>query len=297
MQKTGFRKKSFITSDNFEIEFWYNFPINKEGPPALLFNYGLVCSNQHWQKQIDYFHEKGFPIICHNYRGHFAHHQNGALKDVTFHNIALDIKKIVDVLKRKKVILLGHSMGVNVSLEFAKLYPELTHQLVLINGTVLPVKSVMFDNNLMETVQPVLKKIAEKFPSTVDKLWKHSEKNPLIRLMIRRGGFNPEQTSDVFVKEYLRNIGILGPKLFFQMFEEFSHHDIISHVSDIKAKTLIIEGDKDLVIPPHLQTLLAHNLPHAKLVKIKKGSHVPQVDFPDKVNVIIENFLMGKRKV
>lgn len=287
-------EEQFISSEDGNYQLWYAHNFNHEVDqklPTLVFNYGLVCSNQHWQFQIDYFKKKHYPILIHNYRGHY---QDGKIHDystITFENIAKDIELILSKEDREKIIVLGHSMGVNVTLEYAKNYPKRIQALILMNGTVMPVNSVMFNSNVMDLVHEPLKKLTHRFPKATNFLWKTSNANPLVRYIIHAQGFNKEETSKEFVKEYLAKIGELGPEIFYQLLDQMSHHDIASYLDDYSWPTLIIAGDKDAVIPIRLQILLDQHLPNSQLEIISKGSHVPQVDFPDQVNQIVEQFI------
>ena len=117
-------------------------------------------------------------------------------------------------------------------------------------------------------------------------------KNPLIRKIVKNGGFNPEKINNDFVKNYLQKISELPPMLFFQLYNEMQNHNIINSLENINAKTLILGGDKDNIIPNYLQYILKTYLKNSELYIIKDGSHVPQADFPETVNDRIHHFLI-----
>ena len=73
-------------------------------------------------------------------------------------------------------------------------------------------------------------------------------------------------------------------------------HDIINELETIKTPTLVIGGDKDKIIPNYLQQILTKNLPNSKLYIVKDGSHVPQADFPDLINLRIHQFIKKAQK-
>lgn len=250
----------------------------------LMFNYGLVCSTHHWSKQIDFFIEQGFNLIFHDYRGHFNSSGEEDLESITFKNIADDMKEILDHLQIKQCIMLGHSMGVNTTLEFAKFYPEYLQGMVLIGGTVMPVTEVMLGSNIMDIVLPYVQLLYEKYPKEGNWIWKTSAFNPLIQQMIKQGGFNTAKVSNEFIQIYLNRIGQLHPRIFFQLFKEMTYHDVSTYLEKIKTKALIIGGENDKVIPPYLQQMLKNKLPNSELYMIFQGSHVPQVDFPEQIN-------------
>jgi pimeloyl-ACP methyl ester carboxylesterase len=59
----------------------------------------------------------------------------------------------------------------------------------------------------------------------------------------------------------------------------------------MKIPALVIGGQKDNVIPNHLQRTLASLLPNSETYFFVSGSHVPQADFPDMINERIDLFL------
>jgi len=281
------------TNDEEQIFYTTNFDPKtlSEQEEVLFFNYGLVCSNYHWSKQIDYFDAAGFKILMHDYRGHFHSTGETDLEKITFKQITKDMYDLCSQLDIKKTVLFGHSMGVNVCLEFTKNYPELVSKQILISGTTVPLYNVMFNTNLMDQVKPFLSKMLKKHPGALDKIWKMGGWNPIVKKLVHLGGFNIKEVSKEFIEVYLNKVGQLGPEIFFQLMEEMNKHDILGSLNNIKAKTLVIGGDKDNVIPNYLQKQLNNHLPNSELYIVKNGSHVPQVDFPKFINERILFFL------
>tara|TARA_Y100000780_G_scaffold232593_1_gene268292 strand:- start:159670 stop:160557 length:888 start_codon:yes stop_codon:yes gene_type:complete len=283
----------FKTTDGEQIFYSTNFSSREltSDDTVLMFNYGLVCSNHHWSKQLSFFDEKGYKILIHDYRGHYQSTGKSQLENITFKNIASDMKELCDYLGIQSTVQIGHSMGVNVALEFARRWPELTKKVVVISGTAIPVYNIMFDTNLTEQVTPALIKGLSKFPTIFKSAWKYGGWNPIVKKLVHHGGFNVDTVPEEFIEIYLNRLGVLGPELFFQLIEQMNKHDILSYLPQIESETLVIGGDQDKVIPNYLQKLLVKELPNAKLYLVRKGSHVPQVDFPSFINERIDLFL------
>jgi len=280
----------FITSGKAKIFYNKNFSDTKalNNHPVLLFNYGLVCNNAHWEKQISHF-ENMYPIIIHNYRGHFNSSSLDGVCDCTLKNITQDTHELLDHLGVDNVVAFGHSMGVNVTLELA--LKRKLRGMVLISGSILPPQEVMFDSNVVELVTPYWQLFSQKFPKLYQKIWKTSFLNPVVNKLIHKGGFNTKKVPKEFVQLYLKRIGELDPNIFLQLLNDMQNHDIIGRIDKIKSRALIMGGDKDHIIPNYLQHTLLEYLPNAELYIIKDGSHVPQVDFPESVNERISLFL------
>jgi pimeloyl-ACP methyl ester carboxylesterase len=281
----------FKTSDNEQIFYVKNFTRIDPKKPILVFNYGLVCSNHHWKFQTDFFDKKGYQILIHDYRGHFQSTGAHDVKKITFPQMAKDVADMCEFLEIPKAILLGHSMGVNICLQMAKDFPQLVSGMVLISGTFINVKDIMFDSNLMEFIAPIANLGLEKYPAIFKKVWASSGMNPIVREIIHSTGFNRGKVSKEFIEIYLNRVGQLGADVFFQLFNEMTKQNITASLEGMLMPSLVMGGHLDNVIPNHLQRTLASLLPNCETYFLKNGSHVPQADYPEMVNERIELFI------
>lgn len=276
----------FYTNDGVRIFYQTNFTSENfdAKKPVLVFIYGLLCSNHHFKYQIPFFEDLGFQILLHDYRFHFASSYDGPLDDFTFANVANDLHELLISLKVKKSIFVGHSMGVNICLEHARLHPKDVSAQVLISGSVVPPQDVMFDSNIVDLTMPYIETATSYFPEFYKTIWKNSYKNPIIQYAIFDGGFNKKKTDMEFVQIYMKRISELPERLFFHLLKQMHDHDVVDELDKIHAPTLIIGGDKDKIIPNYLQFQLSEKIKNSKTYIVKDGSHVPQVDFPELIN-------------
>lgn len=287
-------KSKFLNIDeSTKIQYWTNFePVKGEKyQDVIVFNYGLVCNIRHFEYQIDFFHNKGYKILLHDYRGHYESETKEGIETITFENIISDLNTLIKHLNIETTIHIGHSMGVNVTIEYAFKYPTEVKKMILISGTIFPPQDVMFDSNLVDISEPYIKEIKDKWENQFKLIWKNAYLNPLAKFMVWRGGFNTKKTNLDFVQYYMKKLGQLSPDIFFQLLDEMREQRVIKDLEQIKTPALIIGGDKDKVIPNYLQQILHKGLANSELYIIKNGSHVPQVDFPEFINERIELFL------
>ncbi|MEH0859916.1 alpha/beta fold hydrolase [Halobacteriovorax sp. DPLXC-1] len=287
-------KSKFLNIDeSTKIQYWTNFePVEGEKyQDVIVFNYGLVCNIRHFEYQIDFFHNKGYKILLHDYRGHYESETKEGIETITFENIISDLNTLINHLNIETTIHIGHSMGVNVTIEYAFKYPAEVRKMILISGTIFPPQDVMFDSNLVDISEPYIKEIKDKWENQFKLIWKNAYLNPLAKFMVWRGGFNTKKTNLDFVQYYMKKLGQLSPDIFFQLLDEMREQRVIKDLEQIKTPALIIGGDKDKVIPNYLQQILHKGLANSELYIIKNGSHVPQVDFPGFINERIELFL------
>ena len=275
------------------IEYQLIIPEKIKSNITIVFLYGLVCNNRHWEYQLDFFLENGFRILLHNYRYHYGSKAiDGSIeKNLNFENIANDAEELIEHLGINNVFYIGHSMGVNVSLELIRRGKFNVIGQCLISGNPLDPKDTMFGSNKSHEIIPLLKKAYESKPFFFKKLWVSAYRFPIVRKVVLHGGFNPEMVSDEFVEFYLKKIGELGPEVFFQLLDEMGVQSIISYLPKVEIPTLIMGGDKDTIAPISSQLIFNNLIPDSDFYLVKDGSHVPQADFPQSVNQKIYNFI------
>ncbi|MBL7717181.1 MAG: alpha/beta hydrolase [Bdellovibrionales bacterium] len=265
------------------------YSVEGSGPP-LVFCYGLVCSSLHWTYQIEHF-RKNYQCIWFDYRGHHNSESPTDLKSLNVEVIAKDLLCLLDELKVEKPMLLGHSMGVNIVLEFYRLFPHRVAGMVLGNGTARKPLETLFGNNLLQGAFKAFRVLYEKMPDTVRKLWKSQTRNPLARAGIAFGGFNPHLTPKADIDLYVDQVAEMDPIILLNLIENYDDYDATSWLHHIDVPTLIFGGEQDKMIPFHQQELMHQLIPGSELQLIRQGSHCPQMDLPEVINHKIEKFL------
>jgi len=265
------------------------YSIEGEGKP-LVFCYGLVCSSLHWTYQIEHF-RRSHQSVWFDYRGH---NNSETPKDLTSLNLgamARDLGLLLDELKLDEVVLLGHSMGVNVVLELYRQQPHRVKAMVLANGTPRRPLETLMKSNVAQGGLKFLRKAYDFSPELVQSFWKLQKNNPLARTLISIGGFNPHLTPPEDVELYLSQIADMDPRVFLHVLENYDNIDMTAWLHTIDKPTLIIAGENDMVTPVAQQELMHQLIAGSKLEIIRHGSHCPQMDLPELVSLKIENFL------
>ncbi len=264
---------------------------SKEGSgPPLIFCYGLVCSSLHWTYQIDYF-RKNYSTIWFDYRGHQNSDTPEDMKSLTIPNIAADLGQVMDTLEIKDAVLLGHSMGVNIVLEFYRQQPTRTKGLILANGTSRRPLENLFHMNATEVGFKLLRKFYDLSPKYFEKFWRSQGDNPITRAIVGRGGFNVHLSAPEDIEVYVKQVTSMDPRVFLNLIENYENADATSWLHEISVPTLIVSGEKDHMTPLKEQQLMHQLIPNSQLEIIKHGSHCAQMDLPDLVNSKIERFL------
>jgi pimeloyl-ACP methyl ester carboxylesterase len=275
----------FETKDHLKL----TYQSEGEGQP-LVFLYGLVCSSLHWTYQIEHFRHH-YQTLWFDYRGHNGSDTPEDLSTLTIEQLACDLRDFLDFMKIKQAVLLGHSMGVNVALEFARKHPDRVAGLVLANGAPRRPFENILKTNLSELGFYGLEKIYSILPGLVETVWKRQKTSFLVKRLIGLGGFNIHLSSPKDVDHYVENIADIDPKVFIELVRHYRDLDSTPWLDTITSKTMILSGSQDLVTPPHQQALLHQLLPQSELHTIEHGSHCTQMDLPELINYKIQAFL------
>ncbi|HUP56569.1 MAG TPA: alpha/beta hydrolase, partial [Bdellovibrionota bacterium] len=265
------------------------YSIEGRGKP-IVFCYGLVCSSLHWTYQIEHF-SRGYQSIWFDYRGHQNSDLPKDITSITLPTIAQDLETLLDELGVKDAVFLGHSMGVNVVLEFYKRCPERVAGMVLANGTAKRPLENLFRHNAFATAFTLLQKAYRRSPELVSLVWKLQKGNPIARSLITLGGFNPHLTPQADIELYVDQVAELDPAVMVQLIDSYGKYDATSWLHKVDVPTLLLAGERDFITPLDQQELMAQLIPNARLEIVRHGSHCPQMDLPDFVNSKIEGYL------
>lgn len=265
------------------------YSVEGNGPP-LIFCYGLVCSSLHWTYQIEYFKQK-YKTVWFDYRGHQNSEMPKDPNTLSIPHFAQDLRYILDELKIEKAVFLGHSMGVNVVLDFYKLAPDRFAGLILANGAARHPLETLFHVNVFQKTVAFAKWLFQKNPKLIYLFWKLQKRNSLNKFLITLGGFNPHLASPQDIDLYVKQVMEMDPQVLIHLISNYDKHDSISWLHEISAPTLILAGQNDHIIPVKQQKLMHQLIPGSELKIVQHGSHCPQLDLPDFANLTIESFL------
>lgn len=265
------------------------YSVEGQGRP-LIFCYGLVCSSLHWTYQIEHF-QKSHRAVWFDYRGHQNSEVPKDPSSLTLESISKDLLTVLDALEIQEAVFLGHSMGVNAVLEFYRHHPKRVAGMVLANGTAKSPLENLFRHNASQAGYRFLRRVYEKSPQLVTTIWKLQKKNPLARTLVALGGFNPHLTPSQDIEMYVDQVIDMDPSVFIELIGDYERYDATSWLHTVRAPTLIVAGEHDKLTPVEQQELMAQLIPNSRMEIIRHGSHCPQMDLPDLVNLKIERFL------
>jgi pimeloyl-ACP methyl ester carboxylesterase len=105
-----------------------------KGPKTVLLVHGWTCDESTWNSQVPEL-SKEYRVVTLDLPGHG---QSGSPKDgkLSMELFARAVEAVRKDSKADRVVVVGHSMGTPVVIEYARLYPEHTAALVFVDGLV-----------------------------------------------------------------------------------------------------------------------------------------------------------------
>jgi pimeloyl-ACP methyl ester carboxylesterase len=266
------------------------YEVRGQGQP-LIFCYGLTCRREHWRHQIEFFSEN-YQIITFDYRGHHASSIPSNDHNLTIEWCARDLEDLLDHLKLKGAVCLGHSMGVPVLVQAAELFGDRMHGMVFVCGAVHNPFQYMFYTDRLSSLYQAAATLFEAFPAASAKVWRQfTGRNPISVFLTAQFGFNPDTAKEDDILGYLDGVNRTPLLVFHRLLQDYTRFDGRKILPGIKSPTLVVAGADDCITPLSIQRELVELLPKGELEMVPRGSHNTHTDFPEEVNRRIRYFL------
>ncbi|MEO8875444.1 MAG: alpha/beta hydrolase [Polyangiaceae bacterium] len=271
------------------------YEVAGEGKRAVLLANGLGGRLYVWEPLIaDLWHD--YKLLTWDYRGLFDLSDVDAGK-LSLHHHVQDALAILRAEKIERVVLVGWSMGVQVSLDLAAHEPDLIAGLVLLNGTyghVLqtgfqPFFAIPFLPKRLHSVIEFLRDRPE-ITKVLTKLARFTEL-PTVALMSITAGPKNALTVRPLLRRYFDEV--LGPSFpnYLRLFQELDAHSVYHLLPDITAPALIVSGWLDMLTPAFQSFEIARRLPNAEHLALKRASHFALRERPEIVVPRVRTFL------
>jgi pimeloyl-ACP methyl ester carboxylesterase len=291
--KTLTRKRA-ISEDGTGI----SYQVMGEGDKVLLLANGLGGRLYAWEPIVNACW-RDYRLVTWDYRGLFDSDTPSHPKRLAINNHAEDGLAILRAEGVRRAVLMGWSMGVQVSLELAATAPELVGGLVLLNGTygqVLgtgfqPVFSVPFLPKRLHAFLEWLQRHPNA-SSRVAAVTRIAELPTSWVLALTSGARSAEFRA--IIRQYFGDV--LGPSFqnFLRLFQELDAHSVYHLLPGIDAPALVISGALDPLTPAYQSREIARRLPHAEHLALFRASHFALMERPQVVLPAIDRFLQEK---
>lgn len=260
------------TTDNLNL--YYDVRGNLSATETIVFLNGLTQSTDAWILMLPYFKEK-YKIILLDFIFQGQSDKNGEWRDFNVH--AKDLKSVLDQEGIQSANIVGISYGSLVAQHFAVLFPNYIHKLVLLST------------------------FAHKTPyyEAIELSWWRALEmggyNLMLDIMLpsvlSEGYFSNPLVSITKLKNGRKDLNQNAEAIFNLMKATRERKDFRKELKKINATTLIIQGDKDMLLPVHLAEEVHKNIRNSKLIVVKNAGHTLNLEHVGEVSAYINAFL------
>ncbi len=234
---------------------------------------GLGADKNAWFLQVREF-KKHFLVIAIDNRGTGEGDKPEA--DFTIMDMADDTISLMDHLCINKSHILGISMGGEIAQEIAINYPERVKRLLL--------ASTLYSGSAMEkyTKENFSNVDADKDIDNMD-VEKYFKEQVSLSFHLEESNIYVQMSDD-----YIKLVGAEVLKKHMKASVCFEAEDRL-HL--IKARTMVLTGTEDRVVPPRFSEVLSDRIKDSVLIKIENGSHAVNLEMSDVFNKKVIDFL------
>ncbi|PEY39469.1 alpha/beta hydrolase [Bacillus cereus] len=262
--------------------------VGRESKGILVLIHGNMTSSQHWDLVIEQLQEE-YHIYAIDLRG-FG--KSTYYKPIdSLQDFADDVKLFIDELQLKKFSLMGWSMGGGVAMEFAACHPEFVEKLILVEAVGMKgypifkkdINGQPIASTLLKTKEEIAQDPVQIAPvldaiKNMNKLYYRTVWDLLIYTHNKPEPERYEKYLDDMLTQ--RNfVDVNYALITFNISDE--HNGVVpgnGHIHRLKMPTLVLQGDRDYVVPQVVGEELAKHLPNAELVILEDCGHSPFID-------------------
>ncbi|MGH2812923.1 MAG: alpha/beta fold hydrolase [Actinomycetota bacterium] len=184
----------------------------------------------------------------------------------------------------------GHSMGVQVALEYYRLFPEEVSGLALIAGPYRHTVAHLYGTPFGTLILTLVEAGARMRPEAAQALWRLAVTPEVADPVGRLGGLIGPAPPQM-MRRYFRHLASLPLVPLVEMFKEGQLHSADAFLDDISVPVLILHGTRDVMTPIALAREMAARIPTAELVAVEGGAHTLPIEDPELVNREVRRFL------
>ncbi|MCP3167278.1 alpha/beta fold hydrolase [Myxococcus qinghaiensis] len=266
------------------------YQVTGDGEPGVVLCDGLGCDGFAWKYLAPYL-SRHHRVLRWHYRGHG---RSGIPEDrerIGMLYTCEDLQRVMDAAGMERAVLFGHSMGVQVALEFHRRYASRVQGLVLLCGSYGNPLDTFHDSTVLKKMFPTLRRVVERFPEQSARLIHAALRTELAVQLAITLEMNRERIARNDLAPYFEHLARMDPVVFVRTLDSLSEHSAWDHLLHVDVPSLVVAGERDKFTPGWLSRKMASRIPDAELVLIPEGTHTAPLEAPGLVEVRVERFL------
>jgi pimeloyl-ACP methyl ester carboxylesterase len=249
------------------------------GAPAIVLSDGIGCAGFVW-RNLEPALARHNRVIHWNYRGHGRSATPKDRHRVLLDDCVEDLLAVLDAAGERRVVLAGHSMGVQVSLELHRRAPERVAALVLICGAAGHPLDTFHGSGALKLAFPFARNAVERHPVLARLIFKAVVPTEFALELALAHEVNAARVDRGDLARYFDDLAAVDPLLFVRMLASAGETDSSDHLDEVDVPTLILAGGKDTFTPVRLSEAMHRAIPGSELAVVPNGTHVTPLEYP-----------------
>lgn len=259
-QKNIYYKANAITSDR----------------QTLLFVHGLSGSSSAFIPYENKFKDK-YNVVSLDLRGHGKSVKHTKYEEYSLSKFAEDINDLIDYLHLQNIILIGHSFGALVALEFLSHCQHKTKAVIFLSPNYAVEK-----RKIARFIKPFL---------AVTNIMKYFPFSYAIKGQVDYSFY--ENTGDWNLRRSLADIRNTSLPVYLYCTKQAYSFNKEELLKEIKIPALIVHGKEDTIFPVEYSMEMAKKIKKAKLVLLDNADHIVVLNNFPEVARVMEDFISG----
>jgi len=249
-----------------------------EGPP-IVFIHGLSGSWQNWLENIPYFAQK-HRCIAMDLPG-FGY-SDMPVEKISMSGYARQVDALCEQLDLGRCIVVGNSMGGFVTAEMSIRHPERVERACLAAAAGISI------TNLRRRPVLTAARIVGALGAASASQNRYIVARPRLRWAFTNFIFrHPSRIAADLMYEQLRGAGKKGTV---DALDALTSYDFRDRLPEIKAPTLIVWGNADMLVPVEDAHEFERLIPQSRTVILDDTGHVPMLERPESFNDVVVDF-------
>ena len=244
-----------------KIACWVNDAGFVPGRMGIVFIPGSGRDHSVWQEQCGAL-QQDFNIAALDLPGHGLSEGEGEDRVSLYSDW---VKDVIGAVGFTETVLVGHSLGAAVCLDFATRYGDLVSAIVAVGaGVRMPVNPL------------IIKGIQEDFSATM-----------MMTLKFAVSKSNRDRVAPILTE----GIASIRPAVILKDFIACDRLELGEKISSIKIPALALCGSEDKMTPVALSKFIAENIPGGKIAEIEGAGHYVMLEKPSVFNKVLVDFI------
>ena len=248
-----------------------NFIPNRD---TLVFIHGVSGSSSAWLLYEEKFKNE-YNILTFDLRGHGKSHRYKEYDDYKIEEFTEDLFQLLNFLNIEKIIMISHSYGTFIALEFISKYEKHVKASILLSPN--------YDVKIMPSSKPfgtflnIISRL--KLPISDDKIRKHIDYSKYLN------------TGDFNIRRTIADLDNTGLQVYFMSTKQTFKLNYKELLNKINIPILIISGENDTIFPVKYAQEMNKMIKNSEINIIKNTNHILVLNNFKDVSNQIEKFI------